>query len=264
MAGHAPAIAAHFGKASQSYESAARLQRHSGYAALKLLESVPRNQLLDLGCGPAWLHPELASQCQTLLAADLSAGMLQQARQLGLASQYLQADAAALPLPARSLDAVFSNLMLQWCPRPAEVAAELQRLLRPGGQAVITSLLHGTLAELRQAFLAAGLPVHVNAFLSADVLLSAMQQGAPAMQWQLRTESVQLPYPDVLALARELKSLGANYVLAADAESGRGLTGRRYWQQLQQAYPCPETANRAAPNGIVASYQLAYLVGVKA
>ncbi|SEA20242.1 methyltransferase domain-containing protein [Alkalimonas amylolytica] len=270
MSVQAHAIARHFGKACQSYSNAARLQRLTGYAILNGLPAEPRGCLLDLGCGPAWLHPELVQRGNTLLAVDLSAGMLHQARQLGLAKAYIQADAAALPLPPASVRRVFSNLMLQWCPKPGEVAAELERVLQSGGTVNLSTLLHGTLAELRQAFLALKLRPHVNQFLTAEALLLAMQQGAPTIDWQLQSETVQFSYPDVLALGRELKSLGANYV--PDKER-KGLTGRSYWQQLQQAYPkLPgnaqagylenSTADTAADT-IIASYQVAYLTGVK-
>ena len=261
MSVQAQAIARHFGKACQSYSNAARLQRLTGYALLDALPSDTLGSLLDLGCGPAWLHPELVQRCQQLLAVDLSAGMLHQARQLGLANEYIQADAAALPLASASVQRVFSNLMLQWCPQPGEVAAELERVLQSGGTVTLSTLVQGTLAELRQAFLALQLTPHVNQFLTAEALLLAMQQGAPAIDWQLQLETVQLSYPDVLSLGRELKSLGANYV--PDKER-KGLTGRHYWQQLQQAYPkAVGSSAGSVTDTIIASYQVAYLIGVK-
>lgn len=270
MSVQAQAIARHFGKACQSYSNAARLQRLTGYALLDALPVAPHGNLLDLGCGPAWLHPELVQRCQQLLAVDLSAGMLQQAQQLALAKKYIQADAAALPLAAASVQNVISNLMLQWCPKPSNVAAELERVLQSGGTVCLSTLLQGTLAELRQAFLALELTPHVNQFLTAEALLLTMQQGAPTIDWQLQSETVQLSYPDVLALGRELKSLGANYV---PDKTRKGLTGRSYWQQLQQAYPkgggsaqtelLENGAAETAAKTIVASYQVAYLTGVK-
>ena len=48
----------------------------------------------------------------------------------------LNADAAALPLPAHSVDAVVCCLVLCSVARPAAAIAEIRRVLRPGGQLI--------------------------------------------------------------------------------------------------------------------------------
>ena len=128
-------VADSFGKACDSYVTAARLQQQVALAALGMLSVKPKDKLLDLGCGPGWIHPELKKRCNELCAVDLSAGMLKKAHSLQLATDYIQADAAALPLDTAQFDAVFSSLMLQWCPRPDAVLAEAARVLTPGGRA---------------------------------------------------------------------------------------------------------------------------------
>ena len=62
-------------------------------------------------------------------------------------------------------------------------------------------------------------------------------------------------YPNVQAIARELKILGANQV--AGRQAG-GLTGKGYWQQLAQAYEKHRTML-----GLPASYQVVVISGVK-
>ncbi|MCH8538018.1 MAG: methyltransferase domain-containing protein [Alkalimonas sp.] len=255
MSAQFQAIAHHFSKASDSYLGAARLQQQVGYAALKLLPESRSGELLDLGCGPAWLHPELITRCHSLLAVDISAGMLTKARQQGLATRYLQADAAALPLSANCVDRVFSNLMLQWCSQPEQVSRELARVSRPGASLVITTLLDGTLCEFKQAFQQLDDQPHINDFLSASLLLEKMRSASPEIDWQLHTQTYPLTYPDVLALARELKSLGANYVVG---KPSRGLTGKLYWQRLNAAYPV-----HTPDEQLVASYEVGFLIGSK-
>ncbi|MDP4537422.1 methyltransferase domain-containing protein [Alkalimonas collagenimarina] len=255
MSAQFQAVADHFSKASDSYFAAARLQQQTGYAALELLPDYLAGQLLDLGCGPGWLHPELTIRCQSLLAVDLSQGMLDKAKQQQLAAHYIRADAAELPLADASVDGVFSNLMLQWCPQPDQVSRELARVCKPGASLVLTTLLDGTLRELKQAFQQLDARPHVNDFLPADVLLERLKSASPDIEWHLQTHSMPLPYPDVLALARELKSLGANYVVG---KTSKGLTGKQYWQRLNAAYPLHDTHEQ-----VLASYEVGVLTGTR-
>lgn len=248
------AIAACFGKAAASYQHAARLQRQVAYQALAGLTAAAATsgttlgKTLDVGCGPGWLHPELAPHTETLTALDFSAGMLAAAKAQGQAAHYLLADAAAIPLADASINTVFSSLMLQWCPEPAEVLREINRVLMPGGRAVVTTLVAGTLSELQTAFAAVDQHQHVQHFLPLNALSAAAE--ASGASWQLVSYQLDLHYPDIFALAKELKQLGASYI----ANRGRqGLTGKGYWQQVAAAYP------NASAVGLTASYQVAVL-----
>tara|TARA_R110001606_G_scaffold375294_1_gene533525 strand:+ start:52 stop:585 length:534 start_codon:yes stop_codon:yes gene_type:complete len=79
--------------------------------------------------------------------------MLEQARQRhGESIHWQPGDAAAQPFDEHSFDLVFSNLAVQWCPDIGAVMAELYRVLTPGGQAHMTTLLPGTLEEIAFAW----------------------------------------------------------------------------------------------------------------
>ncbi|MDX3774236.1 malonyl-ACP O-methyltransferase BioC [Chromatiaceae bacterium AAb-1] len=240
-----------FDRASSSYLPAARLQQQVARDALQYLP-LSQHKLIDLGCGPGWLHPELAGRCQQLVAVDLSDGMLQQAALQQYAVQYIKADAASLPFTAHYADSLFSSLMLQWCAEPAQVLHEVSRVLKPGGTAVITTLLKGTLAELESAFAALDDKPHIHHFLAAEQLMAAAEQ--PDMQWQFYIKPYTLYYPDVFGLLQELKALGANQL------SGRrqGLTGKSYWQKLAAEYEQFRCAS-----GVPAQYQVMFLYGSK-
>lgn len=247
-------IAQRFGKARESYVGAARLQQQVALNALTLLPSTSQGHLVDLGCGPGWLHPKFTEYCQQLTAIDLSQDMLAKAAELALAKEYLQADAAHLPLADNSVDKVFSSLMLQWCPKPSQVLSEMQRVLANNGQFVISTLVQGSLDELRHAFATLDNENHVNEFLPAEQLMKLCQQ-IPSIKWQFVQRSYPLYYPDVISLARELKALGANQVVG---KKRLGLTGKQYWQQLAQAYEQHRTAI-----GLKASYQVLFIYGKK-
>lgn len=247
-------VARSFGEACDSYVSAARLQQRVALDALSLLPADKQGHLLDLGCGPGWIHPRLLNYCQQFTAADMSAGMLAKAAMAQLACRYIQADAQQLPLPSASVDTVFSSLMLQWCNNPAAVFSEVARILTPGGRVVLTTLIDGTLSELKQAFATLDSHQHVNSFLPAAELQTSAAKTRD-IHWQFEPRCYRLHYSNVQSLARELKALGANQVAGRQSS---GLTGKGYWQKLAAAYDSFQTTS-----GLPATYQVMVISGVK-
>lgn len=94
--------------------------------------------VLDAGCGTGRALPALRTAVGphgAVLGADLTAAMLVSAARAGRGGSgvLLQADAARLPLRARSLDAVFAAGLISHLSRPGPDLAELARVVRPGG-----------------------------------------------------------------------------------------------------------------------------------
>lgn len=213
------AVASGFGCASGSYEGAARLQRQMG-DAMSATITQPTGQrvtVVDLGCGTGWYTRQLAQHfgAYNVIGVDLAAGMLAyaraQAKILDLeAIQWLEADAELLPLADQSVDLIYSNLMIQWCPNPQGVLRECLRVLRPGGQLRVSTLLLGTLRELQQAWtLADPRQQHVNGFIPAADFAALAVEILPAAEW--RSQTIALDYPSPMALMSELRQLGAGY-----------------------------------------------------
>lgn len=147
-------VAHAFSRAAPRYDALASAQRQIGQ---RLWGSLPRNayKVLDVGCGTGYWTQQLAERYPhaQITGLDLAPGMLAQARQrYGGGINWQQGDAAALPFGAHAFDLAFSNLALQWCRDIDAVMAELCRVLRPGGQAHITTLLPGTLEEIAFAW----------------------------------------------------------------------------------------------------------------
>lgn len=245
-----------FDRAGRSYDAAAWLQR---YAAAELLDrlqffGVQPQRLLDLGAGTCHAAALLARRYprSRVLAVDLSSGMLQASRRPWWhRRRYARvcADAYALPFPDRSVDLVYSNLMLQWCDRPERVFAELSRVLRAGGLLVFSSLGPQALDELRSAWGAADTAAHVSEFPDMPQLGAVLAQSG-FLEPVLDVESVRRHYVDVNALARELRALGAHN--AASARS-RGLTGRGRWRAMTAAYEQWRTSQ-----GLPATFELLF------
>ena len=228
-----------FDRVAAGYETRAVLQRtveaHC-LARLDLVRLTPRS-ILDLGCGPGVAGRALLKRYRgaQLTGVDFAPAMLRVARgrrRWFSAQRFVCADAQALPLAADSVDLAFSNLTVQWCNDPAAVLAEVWRVLRPGGLFMFTSLGPDTLKELRAAWRAADRHTHVSAFIDMHDLGDALGR-CGFEQPVLDVERFCLTYPDVRALAADLKAIGAH-----DATAGRrrALTSPAAWAAMEAAY----------------------------
>jgi SAM-dependent methyltransferase len=107
----------------------------------------------DLGCGTGELAARLAGTVERVIGVDQSAGMLDGARALTEGKgnvELVHADLCALPLPDRCCDAALMQLVLSYLPGPAEALAEMARILRPGGKAVVVDLMRHDREEFRR------------------------------------------------------------------------------------------------------------------
>ncbi len=100
---------------------------------------------LDIGCGTGQYLPLLASQCEHVVAADLSEGML--AALPDGPWERRVADVEALPFADNSFQVVLANHMLYHCPDLTTALSELHRVLRPGGTLIATTNAGGNFAE---------------------------------------------------------------------------------------------------------------------
>lgn len=103
-----------------------------------LLGDVAGRRVLEVGAGAAQCSRWLLRAGATVVATDVSAGMLAQARRLDDAMGHdvplVQADARALPFPDASFDVVFTAYgAIPFVPDPWRVHREAARVLRPGG-----------------------------------------------------------------------------------------------------------------------------------
>lgn len=94
-------------------------------------------RVLDIATGTGNLAIPLARSGCFVTGVDIAPNLLEQARQRaaaeGLAVQFDEGDAEALPYPDAGFDAVVTMFGAMFAPRPELVAAEMARVLKPGG-----------------------------------------------------------------------------------------------------------------------------------
>lgn len=92
---------------------------------------------LDVGCGTGALTQAIVDQGapRSVVGVEPSQGFIEHARaRVGAERARFQiGDAQALPLAAASVDASVSGLVLNFVPKPPLAAAEMTRVVRPGG-----------------------------------------------------------------------------------------------------------------------------------
>jgi len=236
-------VKASFDRSAARYDEVAVLQREVGDRLLRRLEAIRYTPevILDIGAGTGdnsrgllQFYPKAR-----VITADLSTGMLAQARRKGSRwnrwrgrQTFLAADMEGLPLADASVDMVFSNLTVQWCQDLESVFRECRRVLKPGGMMMYTTLGPDTLKELRDSWRQADGRVHVNAFMDMHDIGDAMLRARLA-EPVMDVEYFKLTYSEVGSLMRELKVLGAHNLNGGRAH---GLTGKGRLQRMREAY----------------------------
>ena len=227
-----------FAAASDTYDSVAELQRTVGRELLQAIDTTHlKGTLLDLGCGTGFLTGELLarSRYESMIALDIALPMLQ-AAQGKLVDQpninYICADAEHLPLGGQRIDAVLSNLALQWCRNLDAVFTDIKRVLKPEGQLVFSTFGPQTLHELKSAWATVDHYSHVNEFYSEAQLKHFLLQ-AGFNNSQLKSTVYISRYQSVWTLMQELKHLGAQHVVAG---RNKKITTQTAMQKMITAY----------------------------
>jgi len=112
-------------------------------AVLARADPQPWMRAADIGCGTGFLALGLAPLVAEVLCVDASPEMLAQAQSrlhVYPNVRFHVADGAQLPLETAGLDLVVANMYLHHVPEPLLALGEMARVLRPGGQLVLSDM----------------------------------------------------------------------------------------------------------------------------
>jgi SAM-dependent methyltransferase len=114
---------------------------HASVAEAMHAESGQR--VLDVGCGTGGVAELLAASGATAVGIDLAPGLIEiareRARERGLAIDYRVGDCENLDVEDASFDAAGSSVGIMFAPDHEATAAELSRVVRPGGRLALAN-----------------------------------------------------------------------------------------------------------------------------
>ncbi|MFN8513711.1 MAG: methyltransferase domain-containing protein [Chloroflexia bacterium] len=240
-------------------------------AMLDLAQLRPGDRVLDAAAGAGEPGPSAAEQIGptgSILSTDFAANILAFAQRAARARKITNfatrvMDAENLDLPDASFDAAFSRLGIIYCPDRAKALAEMRRVLKPGGRAVVASFttpdqnrfMSGPIGIIRRRAQLPppppGLPSPFS--LGAPGVMETMLQQAGFRSVATRTIDSPLNLTSAAECTRfERESFGAlTQMLAAQSPEARAAAWEEVAQQLEQF---------EGPNGFEAPTQI--IVGV--
>ena len=154
-------------KISLLYDLFENVYNHKVYAGTgkKVAEFIDTtDEVLECACGTGAITVCIAEKCRRLIATDFAHGMLKQAaRKCRKFSnvRFKRADITRIKCRNDRFDKVVAGNVIHLLPDPGKALAELERVVRPGGQIIIPTYINMSKKS-------AGLAVKFIEFLGAD------------------------------------------------------------------------------------------------
>ena len=123
-----------WGAGGEKYDEVSRGIADAIEHAVDALDPQPGERILDVATGTGWAARSIAARGAIVTGVDLGAEVIEAARQLSSGIDFRIGDAEALPFPDNHFDAVISTFGVMFARDPEAVAAELARVVRPGGR----------------------------------------------------------------------------------------------------------------------------------
>jgi len=211
-----------FSDSAIQYDVLAGLQKEIGRDLLaRIPEEKTCGRILDIGMGTGYLTNKLCALFPEahVVGIDFAAGMVASARRKYEGLTIIQGDAQALPFGAKVFDLAVSNLAYQWVVDLPAALKGVSGILQREGQLHATVFGHGTLSELFEALAHAlpqekgGAPAVLRQMPFKMDVIEALQASG-FRDFDVKSESIKTHFPDMFALLKWLKDIGANTPMA--------------------------------------------------
>ncbi|MDF2886285.1 MAG: putative methyltransferase [Lacrimispora sp.] len=133
---------------AEIFDEFAKGMRDKGWNGVSEMISsgIHGGDILEIGPGPGYVGLELAKRVnpRTLTGCEISPSMIRiaekNAREYGIAANYVQGNGMSMPFSDAVFDCVISNGSMHEWESPIEVFNEIYRVLRQGGRYCVTDL----------------------------------------------------------------------------------------------------------------------------
>lgn len=232
-------ISRSFNEAAEFYDTAAFFQREVADRLLERLDYIQINPqtILDLGAGTGYSAELLEKRYKKskVIIFDFAEKMLLTSKKRKKwfdRKRYICGDAEQLPFADNSFDLIFSNLVLHWIANKERTISELQRVLKPDGLLLFSTLGPDTLFELKQSWSKIDSEVHVHSFIDMHDIGDFLQR-ASFKDPVVDMEFITLTYNDLRKVLLDLKTLGTHNIAK---NRMKGLTGKNKFRNFVSAY----------------------------
>lgn len=218
----AQSIARDFSAAAMRYHEYDILQKRT--AKMLFQQWSPAGTLLDIGAGPGTDFSNV-NKVKQVISLDIASGMLAKLKQDFPQYHAITGDAQCLPLQRRSINAIYSNLALQWCTHFEQAVTEAARVLMPSGTLDISVVTENSLPELEL------LGFKVNRFQPFEALIADFDKS----EWQITQatlEPMTVYFDDLKSLLYSIKGVGASVLMNRPLQPVLQLRGRQDWLSL--------------------------------
>ncbi|MCI8998126.1 MAG: DUF452 family protein [Muribaculaceae bacterium] len=143
-----------FHRAASTYDSNAIIQQRIARNLMDLwtADSAKPLDILEIGCGTGYSTRLICNNCNitTLRLWDLtiSDSFVEEFSRLGADIESCDAETEIRNLPSESIDAIITTSTVQWFNSLPSFLLQVERVLRPGGQAVISTFGPDTMREI--------------------------------------------------------------------------------------------------------------------
>jgi SAM-dependent methyltransferase len=109
--------------------------------ALQIVEAaLPRgSKILDAGCGPGEMAAQLMQRGYEVWGLDIAEPMVRRARERCRANRFRVGDIERIPFPVNTFDGVVCLGVVEYLDTDAKALREIERVLKPGGKAVVST-----------------------------------------------------------------------------------------------------------------------------